>query len=138
MGTDDLKERLRANALDERNEAIALIEALEAERDALVAAAYDVAAKAVESIHAYTASPSARLGIAATKDEAIDRIRALTPDDARATLDRMIANAVEAETASLRTAAQAVLDRWDSPRWKDAGPTADVMADLRKALEGDT
>jgi len=36
----------------------------------------------------------------------------------------------------LRTAAQAVLDRWDSPKWEwqSHGPTADLMADLRKAL----
>ncbi|MEL4181199.1 hypothetical protein [Roseateles sp. PN1] len=36
----------------------------------------------------------------------------------------------------LEQAAQAVLDRWDSPQWKWAkhGPTADLMADLRAAL----
>ena len=36
----------------------------------------------------------------------------------------------------LRAAAQAVLDRWDSPKWEwqSHGPTADLMADLRKAL----
>lgn len=41
---------------------------------------------------------------------------------------------------SLRTAAQAVLDRWDSPQWKWAqqGPTADLMADLRRALDSST
>lgn len=37
--------------------------------------------------------------------------------------------------SDLRTAAQAVLDRWDSPRWEwHQGPTADLMADLRAAL----
>lgn len=37
---------------------------------------------------------------------------------------------------TLQAAAQAVLDRWDSPRWKwqSQSPTADLMADLRKAL----
>lgn len=35
----------------------------------------------------------------------------------------------------LREAAQAVLDRWDSPRWEwHQGPTADLMANLRAAL----
>ena len=36
----------------------------------------------------------------------------------------------------LRTAAQAVLDRWDSPAWEwlKQGPTAALMADLRAAL----
>ena len=39
-------------------------------------------------------------------------------------------------THDLRSAAQAVLDRWDSQGWKWAkqGPTADLMADLRSAL----
>jgi len=36
----------------------------------------------------------------------------------------------------LRKAAQAVLDRWDSPHWEwiEKGPTAVLMADLRNAL----
>lgn len=34
----------------------------------------------------------------------------------------------------LRQAAQAVIDRWDSPLWKN-GSTADAIADLRTALE---
>jgi hypothetical protein len=36
----------------------------------------------------------------------------------------------------LEKAAQAVLDRWDSPTWEwmPHGPTAALMADLRKAL----
>lgn len=35
----------------------------------------------------------------------------------------------------LREAAQAVLDRWDKQwDWLDAGPTADLMKDLRAAL----
>lgn len=37
---------------------------------------------------------------------------------------------------NLRQAAQAVVERWDTPawEWRDQGPTADLMADLRKAL----
>ena len=36
----------------------------------------------------------------------------------------------------LRQAAQAVVERWDTPawEWRAPGPTADLMADLRKAL----
>ena len=34
----------------------------------------------------------------------------------------------------LRDAAQAVVDRWDTPLWKDAGPTAYVINRLRDAL----
>lgn len=38
---------------------------------------------------------------------------------------------------TLQKAAQAVLDRWNSPKWEWAiqGPTADLMLDLREALE---
>lgn len=36
---------------------------------------------------------------------------------------------------ALQDAAQAVLDRWDSPAWEwHQGPTAALMADLRRAL----
>jgi len=34
----------------------------------------------------------------------------------------------------LRDAAQAVVDRWETPLWKDAAPTADVIYKLRAAL----
>jgi len=36
----------------------------------------------------------------------------------------------------LRQAAQSVVERWDTPawEWRDQGPTADLMADLRTAL----
>jgi len=34
----------------------------------------------------------------------------------------------------LQQAAQAVIDRWDSPSWKDEPPTAVVIGALRKAL----
>lgn len=39
-------------------------------------------------------------------------------------------------TPTLRAAAQAALDRWDSPRWEWSkhGPTSDLMNDLRAAL----
>ena len=39
-------------------------------------------------------------------------------------------------TDALRKAAQAVLDRWDSPQWEwsTQGPTADLMQALRAAL----
>ena len=42
----------------------------------------------------------------------------------------------EPEREALKLAAQAVLDRWNSPKWEWAaqGPTADLMADLQKAL----
>jgi predicted lipoprotein len=38
---------------------------------------------------------------------------------------------------TLRTAAAAVLARWDSPQWewRQHGPTADLMADLRAAID---
>ena len=38
---------------------------------------------------------------------------------------------------TLRQAAQAVLERWDSPswQWSEKSPTADLMAALRTALE---
>jgi len=42
----------------------------------------------------------------------------------------------EPERETLKLAAQAVLDRWNSPKWEwvAQGPTADLMADLQKAL----
>lgn len=38
---------------------------------------------------------------------------------------------------TLTQAAKAVLDRWDSPQWEwvKQGPTADLMTDLRKAMD---
>jgi rubrerythrin len=38
------------------------------------------------------------------------------------------------EVARLRAAAQAVVDRWETPLWKDAEPTASVIYRLRDAL----
>ena len=40
------------------------------------------------------------------------------------------------EVQRLRDAARAVIERWDSPKWKDESPTADVINALRRALEG--
>ena len=36
--------------------------------------------------------------------------------------------------ADLRTAAQAVVDRWDTPLWKDVPATAEYIGRLRAAL----
>lgn len=44
--------------------------------------------------------------------------------------------AVTGDDTRLRAAAQAVIDRWDTPLWKDVGPTADVINKLRDTLEG--
>lgn len=41
------------------------------------------------------------------------------------------------QTQDLRTAAQAVIDRWETPLWKDAPATAEYIAALRDALEAD-
>jgi hypothetical protein len=38
------------------------------------------------------------------------------------------------EVARLRDAARAVVDRWETPLWKDAEPTASVIYRLRDAL----
>lgn len=42
--------------------------------------------------------------------------------------------AAEHTVAGLRRAGQAVVDRWDSPKWKDQDPTAKVINELRAAL----
>jgi len=39
---------------------------------------------------------------------------------------------------NLRDAAQAVVDRWEAPLWKDVEPTAHVIARLRQALAAST
>ena len=41
------------------------------------------------------------------------------------------------QTPNLRTAAQAVIDRWETPLWKDAPATAGYIAALRDALAAD-
>ena len=40
----------------------------------------------------------------------------------------------KAETMTLREAAQAVVDRWDTPLWKDAPATAEYINRLRALL----
>ncbi len=35
----------------------------------------------------------------------------------------------------LREAAQAVIDRWDTPKWKDAAHTGDFINRLRRAVD---
>ena len=42
---------------------------------------------------------------------------------------------LEAEAEQLRTAAQAVIDRWDTPHWKDVPATAEYIGRLRAALK---
>ena len=37
----------------------------------------------------------------------------------------------------LQKAAQDIVERWDSPGWKDVMPTAGYIAELRKALEAE-
>lgn len=39
------------------------------------------------------------------------------------------------ESEALLEAATAVLARWDTPNWKDAGPTAELMSTLRTAVD---
>ena len=45
------------------------------------------------------------------------------------------AQAVLEYLASKVEAAKAVIERWDTPNWKDAGPTADVISRLRKSVD---
>ena len=41
----------------------------------------------------------------------------------------------QAEKDALKSAAQGVIDRWDSPRWKEEAPTAESINALRCALQ---
>lgn len=41
---------------------------------------------------------------------------------------------LERRNAMIAAKAQAVVDRWETPKWKDAAPTADVIYALRDAL----
>ena len=52
------------------------------------------------------------------------------------TVDYMVQEIDElrAENIKLRTAAQAVIDRWDTPLWKDVPATAVFIEQLRAAL----
>ena len=40
-------------------------------------------------------------------------------------------------TTPLQKAAQALIERWDSPAWKDQPHTAEYIAELRKALDAE-
>ena len=66
--------------------------------------------------------------------EELQKLRAERPDEWQ--MDRLIRAAVdlELEKSQLLTAAQAVIDRWDTPNWKDVEPTAKVINELRKVL----
>lgn len=53
------------------------------------------------------------------------------------TLPQLASRALEESAlAELVDAAQAVLDRWDTPLWKDVPSTAEYIARLRAALAG--
>ena len=58
-------------------------------------------------------------------------------DALQARLDAMAAQPVQPAGTALQKAAQAVLDRWNSPKWEwvKQGPTADLMDELRRAIE---
>ena len=51
-------------------------------------------------------------------------------EDSQLEIDRL-----KAENAALRSAAQAVIDRWDTPLWKDVPATATYINRLRAAME---
>lgn len=58
-----------------------------------------------------------------------DGVEPQTTEDAAAELRRL-----HAENETLRAAAQAVIDRWNTPLWKDVEPTAAVIWRLRAAV----
>ena len=58
-----------------------------------------------------------------------DNWRSMTVDYMQAEIDEL-----RAENTNLRTAAQAVIDRWDTPLWKDVPATAVFIGRLRAAL----
>ena len=45
-----------------------------------------------------------------------------------------VAQALESKLEGLIDAAQAVIDRWETPMWKDVPPTADYIYRLRDAV----
>ena len=76
----------------------------------------------------------------ADKAELTDK--ALRFDLDRAGIEQREREAVElvelrAKNERLRAAAQAVVDRWHTPLWKDAEPTAAVFQRLKDALRGE-
>ena len=61
-------------------------------------------------------------------------------DRADAELDTTSADTLErqaAENKRVRRAAQAVIDRWETPHWKDVPATAVFIGNLRAALTGE-
>jgi hypothetical protein len=86
---------------------------------------------------AYTALILAALTAALTAANAeAERWSRLAKSNARAanlTEDERFA--LYEENKRLREAAQAVVDRWEQPNWKDAGPTAEFIYRLRDALD---
>jgi cell division septum initiation protein DivIVA len=72
-----------------------------------------------------------------TDEQRIYNERAERLDAYRARIAELEAALAEAreDSARLITTGQAVLDRWDSPKWKDQDPTAKVMNELRAAID---
>jgi len=63
-----------------------------------------------------------------------------TYDEDDSALDVEAADTLErqaAEIERLREAAQAVIDRWEAPRWKDVPATAVFIANLKATLTGE-
>ena len=80
------------------------------------------------------------LGLLAVQaDELREALDELAPDTIGNLVQRVRAALTtqpqaESADAELRKAAQAVVDRWDTPLWKDAPFTGDFISRLRKAL----
>ncbi len=72
-------------------------------------------------------------------DEAVDYASNFHPDcevvnvEVAIDLERELAEARE-QRDTLVDAAQAVVDRWDAPTWKELEPTAKLISALRKAI----
>lgn len=64
------------------------------------------------------------------------QIRLEQEQDARARAGVDARREVAEQMRALRAAAQAVVDRWDSPLWKDLPHTGEFIARLREALDG--
>ena len=57
-----------------------------------------------------------------------------TDEGAVALYDQETVNALQERHDELLSAAKAVIERWDSPLWKDLPPTAKVIARLRDVV----
>ena len=57
-----------------------------------------------------------------------------TDEGAVALYDQETVNALQERHDELLSAAKEVIERWDSPLWKDLPPTAEVIARLRDAV----